>query len=144
MHRKQTSILLLVPPSFGPWPEIRTKYRTHVPSRNFQLHFCQSLAGLSNEGSVDQGDSSHSHQLVPIQNQSKTGLAHWYAVAYIHSGLYAWRPTASKMVHTFIKLVFAFLNWYWILYFGDETEQRIQNYEHHFMSYRGSINTSKR
>ena len=39
-----------------------------MPSRDFQLHFCQSLAGLSNEGSVDQGDSSHSHQLVPIQN----------------------------------------------------------------------------
>ena len=93
MHRKQKSILL----SFGPWPEIRTKYRTHVPSRDFQLHFCQSLAGLSNEESVDQGDSSHSHQLVPIQNQSKTGLAHWYAVDYIPLGLYAWRPTASKM-----------------------------------------------
>ena len=39
-----------------------------MPSRDFQLHFCQSLAGLSNEGSVDPGDSSHSHQLVPIQN----------------------------------------------------------------------------
>ena len=33
-----------------------------MPSRDFQLHFCQSLAGLSNEGSVDQGDSSHSLQ----------------------------------------------------------------------------------
>ena len=71
----------------GPLPCLMDKYRTHVPSRDFQLHFCQSLAGLFNEGSVDPGDLSHSHQLVPIQNQSKTGLAHWNMVAYIPSGL---------------------------------------------------------
>ena len=56
MHRKQKSIFLLFHLLLLAF-ELRTKYRTHVPSRDFQLYFCQSLAGLSNEGSVDPGDS---------------------------------------------------------------------------------------
>ena len=31
-----------------------------MPSRDLQLHFCQSLVGLSNEGSVDPGDPATS------------------------------------------------------------------------------------
>ena len=58
-----------------------------MPSRDFQLHFCQSLAGLSNEGSVDQGDSSHSHQLVPIQN---------WTGSLVCSGLHPFRAICIK------------------------------------------------
>ena len=58
-----------------------------MPSRDFQLHFCQSLAGLSNEGPVDQGDSSHSHQLVPIQN---------WTGSLVCSGLHPFRAICIK------------------------------------------------
>ena len=58
-----------------------------MPSRDFQLRFCQSLAGLSNEGSVDQGDSSHVHQLVPIQN---------WTGSLVCSGLHPFRAICMK------------------------------------------------
>ena len=34
-----------------------------MPYRDFQLHFCQTVVGLSNEGSEDPGDPSHPYQL---------------------------------------------------------------------------------
>ena len=65
-------------------------------SGDFQLYFCKSLAGLSNEGSVDPGDSSHSHShrikngitFVPCVHESMVffsyGGSHVYVIEQIH------------------------------------------------------------